>query len=129
MDNVKTVFENVSKATNDQEKVDALRNGVFPIKDLLRYVYDSAPSELTVPEYNKRDPSDTEGNISFETVVQDFRYLLNKKIPADSREVLLKKFLEGLTADGADLLTAIITKNIPNLSKEVVNQAFPGLIP
>ena len=128
--NVKTTFENLNNATTDQEKVDVLSKGISPgliliLKGMFRtdFVFD-----VVIPEYTKRDPRDT-GMQSLEEAALILPFLsTTSSMTAEAKTKLLKETLERMNNSDSDLLLAAINKNLPILTREIVGQAFPGLL-
>ena len=128
--NVKTTFENLNNATTDQEKVDVLSKGISPgliliLKGVFRtdFVFD-----VVIPEYTKRDPRDT-GMQSLEEAALILPFLsTTSSMTAEAKTKLLKETLERMNNSDSDLLLAAINKNLPILTREIVGQAFPGLL-
>ena len=130
LNNAKTTFENLNNATTDQEKVDVLSKGISPgliliLKGVFRtdFVFD-----VVIPEYTKRDPRDT-GMQSLEEAALILPFLsTTSSMTAEAKTKLLKETLERMNNSDSDLLLAAINKNLPILTREIVGQAFPGLL-
>ena len=130
LNNAKTTFENLNNATTDQEKVDVLSKGISPgliliLKGMFRtdFVFD-----VVIPEYTKRDPRDT-GMQSLEEAALILPFLsTTSSMTAEAKTKLLKETLERMNNSDSDLLLAAINKNLPILTREIVGQAFPGLL-
>jgi len=134
-----SISEIVNKAAdlkNNQEKVKWLRdNSSVPLQTVLRYTYDKDNVEFLIPNtpppWKKNDYVGIEGMLYKEA--RRLRIFVKgggyDNLNQVKRENLFISLLEDINNDDAELLCKMITqKPIKGLSKNVIEEAFPGLI-
>ena len=129
---IRTLFEKLNQASTDEEKIALLKSvHAFRLIPLLRYAFNTnSVFDVSIPDFTKRDPRDLFGRQSIEDAVNMLKFIetSNTTLTSEAKVNLLKDILERLSDFNADLLVSVIQKNITILTKEIVNQAFPGLL-
>ena len=127
---IRTTFDNINKASTDEEKVEALKNGLSNgMINLLRGAFNSDVTyNLSIPEYTRRDPKDPGVQPLEEAALLLQFFNTSSSLSVEDKTNLLKNTLETMNNADDDLFLAVIAKNVPNLTKEIVDQAFPGLL-
>lgn len=120
-----------------EEKVEFLQNNsTEALKTILRVVYDKKSFKLLIPStnppYAASEYPDSQGLLYRE--VRKFKYFYENpeqgNIDKIRRESLFIQMLESVHKDDAVLLCQIIKqKPFKGLTAEIVNLAFPGLLP
>lgn len=136
---MKYVFEIVqlaSKADKEEEKIRILRaNESWALKDVLRGTLDpkvlwnlpSGPVPFTACEEHNAPSNLLKENTKFKYFVKS---KLSDSLVKFKREKIFLGILESIHPGDAQLLIRMINKDpIEGLSIEVVNKAFPNLIP
>lgn len=132
-------FAEVEETKNADEAVKALKKREsLALKSLLQVYYDprfsflvpdSRPPYTPSEEYN--NPNDLERDIKkLRIFLKDHGYNEMNQI---RRETTFIQFLEGIDPKDAELLCDMIEGNMeakyPRITVELINKAFPGLIP
>lgn len=131
---VSHILASVKKAKDIDEKVRILREND---SETLRYILELAfhPNVgWAIPEgappFRKSDLPDLEGRLYKESRTL-YIYLNGNRpdITKVKREHLFIQLLESIHPDDADLLIATKDKKVEGLNIDIINTAFPGLIP
>lgn len=134
---VHEIFEAAAKGRLKSDKVEILKyNDCVQIRDYLRCFYDDRV-QFALPEgtppYTPAGEHTAPTNLMRKN--KELQYLV-KGIPACDRMPKMKReqkfieLLEGVHPKDAELLIDMVNKNTPKgISKEVVKEAFPGLLP
>ena len=125
--NIKTYGERVSFLRNNSSQ---------PLKDVLRYIFDDNvvfPLD-DLPPYKKNDqPDDLADNTLFQEAKRLYIFAQPKidQMGMVRTEQNLIPLLESVCASEAELIGEIITNKVKrkNLTKKLVSESFPGLIP
>lgn len=138
--NVYEVFEDFKRADSKKDRIDVLRKyDSYALRNVLIGTFDPrAKFTITkIPQYKSEEvpPGMSYNNM---TQVLDKMYLFaenHPKKPAgltdERRDQLLVQILESLEAKEAEVYANTILKDqkVPYLTVNLVNEAFPGLIP
>lgn len=137
--NIYEVFDDFKQAKTKQDRLDILkRNESWALKNILQGVYHpDVQFNIDVPEYNKID---VPPGMSYEHMTSALHrvYLFQKgnpKAPAalteKRRTELLIQLLESLEPNEAEVFASMLRKDlkIPYLTINLINEAFPGLLP
>lgn len=140
MKQVYEIFEEFEKAKNKKDKIAVLqKNNNFALQTVLQAVY--TPSvEFMIEKIPYYKPEQVPPGMGYSTIMQeiDRLYLLVKGHPKcpeglteARREQILIQMLEALEAKEAVVFMNMILKNlkIKGLDKNIVLEAFPGLVP
>ena len=129
------VLQEASKKTSETDKVKVLRdNESWALKDILRGTLDSTV-EWNLPEgeppYTKSDGHNHPTNLLRANT--QFKYFTKNgpgsKMPAVKREKIFIGLIEGVHPEDAQLVINMVNKTpIEGISKNVVKEAFPGLL-
>ena len=129
------VLQEASKKTSETDKVKVLRdNESWALKDILRGTLDSTV-EWNLPEgeppYTKSDGHNHATNLLRANT--QFKYFTKNgpgsKMPAVKREKIFIGLIEGVHPEDAQLVINMVNKTpIEGISKNVVKEAFPGLL-
>ena len=130
------IVNTARKAEKVEEKVAVLRrNQSQQLKDILALMCDSRWTfdlPETAPPYNPSDIRESHGLLYRE--MRKFPYFVEqrsegKDLPRVRKESLFIQMLESIDEDDAKLVLRTIAKQpYPDLSPEVINQAFPNCI-
>lgn len=131
---ISEIISLVSKTNKKEEKVAILREND---SETLRYILELAFHPNVgwwipegTPPYKKSDLIDLEGRLYGEArKLPLFLYGNRPEIKKFQRENLFIGLLESIHPDDAELLIAVKDKKVKGLNIEVINEAFPGLIP
>ena len=128
-------MQDASKKTSETDKVKVLRdNESWALKDFLRGTLDSTV-EWNLPEgeppYTKSDGHNHATNLLRANT--QFKYFTKNgpgsKMPAVKREKIFIGLIEGVHPEDAQLVINMVNKTpIEGISKNVVKEAFPGLL-
>lgn len=131
---ISEIISLVAKTKKKEQKIAILREND---SETLRYIL-----ELTfhpnvawwipegTPPYKKSDLLDLEGRLYGEArIIPLFLYSNRPEIKKFQRENLFINLLESIHPNDAELLIAVKDKKVDGLDIEVINEAFPGLIP
>jgi hypothetical protein len=135
---VHEIFELVSKAKNRTDRISALQQNATPaIKDILRGLYDDRVQWNLPggePPYTPNEPESPPS--SLRKMHLNFKYLVKGIAASDSlisvkREKIFLDMLESIHPADAKLMVSVINKKNPvkGLTKKIVQEAIPGLIP
>ena len=129
------VLEEVAKKKSKKDKIAILKeNETWALKDIIRGSMDStiiwnlppgAPPYTAAPEHS------APANLHRENT--RFKYFVTggegDRLPSVKREQIFIGILEGIDPNDAELVINMINKQPPaGLTKNVVNEAFPGLL-
>jgi hypothetical protein len=130
------IIDLVRKQKTKKEKVDILKaNESWALKDILRGTYDPRV-QWNIPEgqppFRPSREESVPGNLLRENT--KFRYFVKggegDKLPKVKREAMFLGLLEGIHPKDAELVIAMINKTAINgITKPIVQEAFPGLLP
>ena len=132
---IPAVLEEASAASTLIEKVNILKANDTPaMREIIRYAYDRRfQFDVAIPSY--RMSQLPEGHHVATLFVEGRRLYLfgkNSKAPLRRKNEILRQILEIMDPRESQLVEDIIKKDMskyPGLSIEIINQAFPGLIP
>ena len=110
-------------------KVFGERNGA--VKPVLQWIFDSNINS-TLPEgttpYKKNDaPDSTLSETALRFEFKKFKYFVTEQVPTARRETMWIEMLEGMHPREAEMIDLVKDKKnpFPNITKEIVNEAFP----
>jgi len=128
---ISEILDKVSEATNEQEKINILRINYSPaLEDVIKWAYDPNVVLFTnqIPQYT---PDQSPDGLAMTSLYSEhkrfYMFLKDSKIYEDRKTILLIQMLEALSSREAKVLESIITKNIPSVSKNLAEKAYPGL--
>ena len=130
------VLEEVAKKKSKKDKVEILKNNEsWALKDIIRGSMDSRVVWLLPggePPYTACPIESTPTNLMRENT--KFAYFVKggkgKDLPSYKRENIFIGMLDSIHPDDARLVIDMINKKTPKgLTKPIVNEAFPGLLP
>lgn len=137
--NIYEVFDEFKQTKTKQERLDILRkNDSWALRNVLQGVYHpEVQFNIDVPKYNKVDVPQ---GLSYEQMTSALQraYLFQKDNPkappalTDKRRTeLLIQLLESLEPNEAEVFANMLRKDlkIPYLTVNLINEAFPGLLP
>ncbi len=120
--------EDTDKAVNGL-RVFNERNGA--VKPVLQWIFDSNINS-TLPEgttpYKKNDaPDSTLSETALRFEFKKFKYFVTEQVPTARRETMWIEMLEGMHPREAEMIDLVKDKKnpFPNITKEIVNEAFP----
>ena len=129
------VLEEVKKKKKKDEKVKILKdNDSWALKDVLRGTYDSTIHWLLppgrppfTPNLEQSTPSDLQKqNTQFQYFVKGGP---GTTMPSFKREKLFLALLEGIHPEDAEVVIDMVSKKpIKGVTRNVVEEAFPGLL-
>ena len=132
---ISEILKEVVRVGSVEEKADVLRKNYNPtLCALLKDVFD--PNEVydvEIPSY--RENSETDGYASNNLYVEVRRLYIfktgEKKVSPKRKKQLLEQVLESIDASDALVLIDVINKDLSKygITQEVVDQAFPNLLP
>lgn len=129
------VLEEVAKKKSKKDKITVLKdNESWALKDIIRGSMDSSIQWNLPggdPPYAPSDEHNHPSNLLKEN--EQFKYFVKggpgDKMPDLKRENIFIGLIEGVHPQDAKLVIAMINKEKPKgLSKQVVQEAFPGLL-
>jgi len=129
------VLEKASKARKKEQKIKILKdNESWALKDVLRGTYDSKVHWLLPggePPYTPNRPESAPSNLLKRNT--DFRYFVRSKeaaaMPAYKRESMFIGLIEAIHPQDAKVVISMINKRkINGVTRNVVEEAFPGLL-
>ena len=129
------VLEKASKARKKEQKIKILKdNESWALKDVLRGTYDSKVHWLLPggePPYTPNRPESAPSNLLKRNT--DFRYFVRSKeaaaMPAYKRESMFIGLIEAIHPKDAKVVISMINKRkINGVTRNVVEEAFPGLL-
>tara|TARA_Y100000114_G_C11744008_1_gene320585 strand:+ start:882 stop:1295 length:414 start_codon:yes stop_codon:yes gene_type:complete len=130
------ILERVCKARHKSDKVKILKeNETWALKDVIKGSMDKNIKwnlPTGTPPYTAYDEHNHPANLQREN--KNFSYFVKggkgDKLPAYKREKIFLGMLESVHPKDAELLIDMINKKTPEgLSKPIVDEAFPGLLP
>jgi hypothetical protein len=129
---VSEILAKVATAETEAKKINLLRENYSPaLEDVLHWAYDPNIKFFTnkVPPYT---PDQSPDGLAMTTFYSEHKrlylFLEQTKIDAARKNILLIQMLEALSAAEAKILENIILKNIPEVSKDIAEKAYPGLL-
>lgn len=128
------ILTDVQEAPEDL-KVDILRNNYTPmLVGLLRGAFDPALEfDVEIPSYrvNKEVDGYSSNNLSVETKRLYIFLKTTTNIGPQRKKTLLAQILESIDPSDGPCLIDVINKDLVKwgITRELVDQAFPGLIP
>ena len=138
MINVYEVFDKVSNAATDDERVEVLRkNDNYALRQILRGTYDpNIEFAITSVPYYK--PSDSPAGLGYTSIAQELGrvYLFQKEHPKldrnltdKRREQILIQILEALETREAVVFMNMLLKDqkVNGLNAQIVKKAFPDI--
>ena len=129
------VLEEVAKKKSKKDKVAILKNNEsWALKDIIRGSMDSTIQWNLpggTPPYTPSEGHNHPSHLHKEN--KNFRYFVKggpgDKMPALKRENIFIGLIEGVHPEDAKLVISMINKEKPKgLTKQVVQEAFPGLL-
>jgi len=129
------IFDNVEKQKTKAEKVKVLKNNdIWPIKDILRAIYDDAIQFLLPegkPPYTPCKPESAPSSLL--RANKQYKYFVKggpgQGLPAVKREKMFIDILESVHPEEALILIDMINKkSIKGITKATVKEAYPDLI-
>jgi hypothetical protein len=127
------ILTEVQEAHEDDKSLVLQQNDNPMVRQLLLATFDPAVKfDVVVPEY--RENTETDGYSSNSLYVEYRRLYIfmeaYKKIAPGRKSTLLAQILESIDVSDAPCLIEVINKDLSKygLTKEIVNEAFPGLI-
>jgi hypothetical protein len=129
---VSEILAKVATAETEAKKINLLRENYSPaLEDVLHWAYDPNIKFFTnkVPPYT---PDQSPDGLAMTTFYSEHKrlylFLEQTKIDAARKNILLIQMLEALSAAEAKILENILLKNIPEVSKDLAEKAYPGLL-
>jgi hypothetical protein len=135
IDSVAKMLAKINELKKKEEIVEALRvNGHHTIKSILKGIYDPNIKFLLpegTPPFKKNQFDEPKVLLQEAHKFYLFVEGPNPNLKTIKREQLFIQMLEIVNADDAELLISMKDKKCPykNITKNVVKEAFPGLIP
>ena len=138
MKNLYETFEDFVKAPDHNSKINVLRrDNRLILRNLLQGAFHPG-IQYAIKEPIKYRKSDAPPGLGYSSIESEFKriYLFvegsNKVDPnltLERKKVILAQMLEAMEAGEAKLLMGMILKNldVPGLTKDLVEEAFPGL--
>ena len=128
---ISEVLEEVSQANTEEQKISILRKNYSPaLEDVFQWAYNPNIQLFTnkIPPYT---PDQSPDGLSLTTLYSEhkrfYMFLKESRITEERKTILLIQMLEALGVNEAKVLEYIVTKNIPSVSKELVEKAYPNL--
>lgn len=131
---ISEIISTAAKQKKKEDKAQVLREHD---SETLRYILELAFHPNVgwnlppgTPPFKKTEVLDTEGRLYHDSRTLPM-YLTGNRLDLSQvkREMLFIGLLESIHPGDADLLIAVKDKKVKGLNREVVNIAFPGLIP
>jgi hypothetical protein len=100
------------------------------LEDVFQWAYNPNIQLFTnkIPPYT---PDQSPDGLSLTTLYSEhkrfYMFLKESRITEERKTILLIQMLEALGVNEAKVLEYIVTKNIPSVSKELVEKAYPNL--
>lgn len=135
---MKLVYEVIEQASKAKKKADKVRilqeNDTWALKDILRGTLDDRVKWILPPgnpPYTPNDGHNAPSNLLKRN--KDFRFFHKggdgERMPAFKREEIFIGLIEAIHPEDAKLVIAMINKEKLNgITKNVVEEAFPGLL-
>jgi hypothetical protein len=129
---VSEILAKVATAETEAKKINLLRENYSPaLEDVLHWAYDPNIKFFTnkVPPYT---PDQSPDGLAMTTFYSEHKrlylFLEQTKIDAARKNILLIQMLEALSGAESKILENILLKNIPEVSKDIAEKAYPGLL-
>lgn len=129
---VSEILAKVATAETEAKKINLLRENYSPaLEDVLHWAYDPNIKFFTnkVPPYT---PDQSPDGLAMTTLYSEHKrlylFLQQTKIDAARKNILLIQMLEALSGAESKILENILLKNIPEVSKDLAEKAYPGLL-
>jgi len=129
---VSEILAKVAAAETEAKKINLLRENYSPaLEDVLHWAYDPNIKFFTnkVPPYT---PDQSPDGLAMTTLYSEHKrlylFLEQTKIDAARKNILLIQMLEALSGAESKILENILLKNIPEVSKDLAEKAYPGLL-
>jgi hypothetical protein len=129
---VSEILAKVATAETEAKKINLLRENYSPaLEDVLHWAYDPNIKFFTnkVPPYT---PDQSPDGLAMTTFYSEHKrlylFLEQTKIDAARKNILLIQMLEALSGAESKILENILLKNIPEVSKDLAEKAYPGLL-
>lgn len=132
------IFDSIAKSTNKEQVVNILRqNDNLKFKTFLQAAYSPrVVFETPIPPYRPApEPEGLNWTLLENEIPKLYRFVKNhpaksKGLNIQKQKELLMVVLESLHKREAELLVNAMNKklNIPNLTEEIINEVFPGLL-
>jgi hypothetical protein len=128
------VLNEIFTAPTTKDKVDILKaNNTLPVRQLLAAAFDpKIVFDVKIPSF--RENAETDGYSANNIYVEHRRLYIfmntYKDISPERKSTLLAQILESIDRSDALALLDVINKDLAKygLTKEIINEAFPGLI-
>jgi hypothetical protein len=127
------ILTEVQEAADEDKSIVLQQNDNVMVRQLLLATFDpTVVFDVPIPEF--RENTETDGYSANNLYVEYKRLYIfmdsYKKIPLVRKSVLLAQILESIDVSDAPWLIQVIKKDLSatGLTKEIVNEAFPGLI-
>ena len=128
---ISEVLEEVSQANTEEQKISILRKNYSPaLEDVFQWAYNPNIQLFTnkIPPFTPDLSPDGLSLTSLNSEHKRFNmFLKESRITEERKTILLIQMLEALGVNEAKVLEYIVTKNIPSVSKELVEKAYPNL--
>ena len=129
---VSEILAKVAAAETETKKINLLRENYSPaLEDVLHWAYDPTIKFFTnkVPPYT---PDQSPDGLAMTTLYSEHKrfylFLEQTKVDPARKTVLLIQMLEALSSAEAKILENILLKNIPEVTKDLAEKAYPGLL-
>lgn len=129
---VSEVLSKVATAETEQKKINLLRENYSPaLEDVLHWAYDPNIKffTTTVPPYT---PDQSPDGLAMTTLYSEHKrfylFLEQSRVDKGRKNILLIQMLEALSGAEAKILEGVLNRNIPEVSKELAERAYPGLL-
>lgn len=128
---VSEILDHVSKSQTEAEKIAILRKNYSPaLEDVLHWAYNPNITLFTneVPPYT---PDASPEGLSLTSIYSEhkrfYMFLRESRIDVERKRILLIQMLEALGSKEAEVVEYIFKRNIPQISKDLAEKAYPGL--
>jgi len=129
---VSEILAKVAAAETEAKKINLLRENYSPaLEDVLHWAYDPNIKFFTnkVPPYT---PDQSPDGLAMTTLYSEHKrfylFLEQTRVDAARKNILLIQMLEALSGAESKILENILLKNIPEVSKDLAEKAYPGLL-
>jgi hypothetical protein len=127
---ISEILDHVSKAETEAEKIKILRKNYSPaLEDVFHWAYNPNITLFTneVPPYT---PDASPEGLSLTSIYSEhkrfYMFLRNTQIDPARKRILLIQMLEALGPKEAKIVECIVKRNIPQISKDIAEKAYPG---